>query len=290
MKYQSLQRLGIIGHPIAHTLSPAMHSAAIEELRIPFTYGVFDVVDEFLPALLASLRKNEFAGANVTIPYKERIIPLLDAVDQDALTIGAVNTIVNRNGKLTGCNTDAAGIQKSLEPFKEKIRKAPVVILGAGGGARAAAYAVSKNFSPASVRFYNRTAARAEKLSGQFRELFPGVVYDNISDEGTLRAAIAESGLIVNTTPAGMTPNIDTLPIPPGIRFSNHQIIFDIIYTPIETVLLRRAQSDGAATVNGVEMFVQQGAIAFELWTGKKFPVDVARGAVVQALTARTGI
>jgi len=290
MKSQSLQRLGIIGHPIAHTLSPAMHSAAIDELRIPFTYGVFDVVDEFLPALLASLRIVEFAGANVTIPHKVRIIPLLDAVDQDALKIGAVNTIVNRNGKLTGYNTDAAGIRKSLEPFMGKIRNAPAVVIGAGGGARAAAYAVSKNFSPASVRFYNRTAARAETLAGQFRELFPGIAYDCISDEGALRGAIAESVLIVNTTPAGMTPNSDALPIPPGIRFSNYQIILDIIYTPIETALLRRAKSDGATAVNGVEMFIHQGAIAFELWTGKKFPIDVARRAVLQALTARTGL
>ena len=123
MKSLPLQRLGIIGHPIGHSLSPAMHSAAIDELHIPFTYGVFDVVDEFLPALVASLRKVEFAGANVTIPHKERIIPLLDAVDQDAVTIGAVNTIVNHNGKLTGYNTDVAGIQMSLESFKKKSGK-----------------------------------------------------------------------------------------------------------------------------------------------------------------------
>ena len=116
------------------------------------------------------------------------------------------------------------------------------------------------------------------------------MVYETISDDDRLPAAIAEAALVVNTTPAGMTPNIDALPVPSGIRFSNHQIIFDIIYTPIETALLRKAKAEGAATINGVEMFVHQGAMAFELWTGKKFPIDTARRAVVHALTARIGL
>jgi shikimate dehydrogenase len=286
MKPQPHQRVGIIGHSIAHTLSPAMHTAAFDELRIPFTYGVFDVVDEFLPALLASLRKNGFAGANVTIPHKEHIIPLLDGVNEDATAIGAVNTIVNHEGKLTGYNTDVAGIQKALAPFKERIRGVSVVVLGAGGGARAAAYAIAKNFSPASVRLYNRTASRAGKIAYDFGKIFPGINFENVSDVQRLPAVIADSALVVNTTPAGMTPNIDAFPIPPAIRFSNHQIIFDIIYTPIETAFLHKAKADGAATVNGVEMFVRQGAKAFELWTGKPFPVDVARQAVVKALAA----
>jgi shikimate dehydrogenase len=286
MKSQPRQCVGIIGHPLAHTLSPAMHTAAFDELRLPFTYGVFDVVDEFLPALLFTLRKDRFAGANVTIPHKQRVISLLDSVGEEAATIGAVNTIVNRGGKLTGYNTDVAGIQQTLEPFRERISNLPVLILGAGGGARAAAYAISKNFSPASVRLYNRTASRAGRIADDFREVFPGIAYENVSDVHGLPAIIADSGLVVNTTPAGMTPNINVLPIPATIRFSNHQIIFDIIYTPVETALLRRAKADGAATINGVEMFVQQGAKAFELWTGKTFPIDIARQAVLKALAA----
>ena len=284
MKSQSHQRVGIIGHSIAHTLSPAMHTAAFAELRIPFTYGVFDVVDEFLPALVASMRKSGFAGANVTIPHKQRIIPWLDTVDEDAVTIGAVNTIVNHDGKFTGYNTDVTGIQQALEPFKGRIRNASVVILGAGGGARAAAYAISKNFSPASVRFYNRTPSRAGQVADDFRKMFPDIAYENLPDMRHFPAVIADSELVVNTTPAGMTPNIDGLPIPSTIRFSNHQIIFDIIYTPVETAFLRKAKADGAATINGVEMFVYQGAKAFELWTGMPFPVDVARQAVLKAL------
>jgi len=241
-------------------------------------------VDEFLPALVASMRKNGFAGANVTIPHKQRVIPWLDAVDEDAQAIGAVNTIVNHDGKFAGYNTDVAGIQQALVPFKERIRNASVVVLGAGGSARAAAYAISKNFSPASVRFYNRTSSRAGKVADDFRKIFPGIAYENVSDMRHLPAVIADSELVVNTTPAGMAPNIDALPIPSTIRFSNHQIIFDIIYTPVETAFLRRAKTDGAATINGVEMFVYQGAKAFELWTGMPFPVDVARQAVLKAL------
>jgi len=291
MKSQHHQLVGIIGHPISHTLSPAMHTAAFDALRLPFKYGVFDVIDEFLPALFASLRKNGFTGVNVTTPYKEHVIPLLDSVDENVAAIGAVNTVVNRDGRLTGYNTDVMGIQQTLEPFKERICNASVFVLGAGGGARAAVYAISKNFSPASVRLYNRTASRARAIVDQFKKIFPTVIYENVSDLKTLPALIADSVLVVNTTSLGMTPNVDTLPLPSMIRFSNQQIIFDIIYTPIETALIQKAKADGAETVNGVEMFVYQGAWAFQLWTGKPFPVDIARQAVLKALApARTDV
>ena len=286
MNSQAHQRVGIIGHSIAHTLSPAMHTAAFDKLCLPFRYGVFDVADEFLWALLAALRKNGFAGANVTIPYKERIIPLLDDVNEDAEAIGAVNTIVNHDGTLTGYNTDVAGIQQALAHLKERIRNVSVVVLGAGGGARAAAYAISKTFSPASVQLYNRTASRAGTIADDLRKIFPAIAYETISDAQRLPAVIAGSVMVVNATPVGMAPNIDALPISSAIRFSNQQIIFDIIYTPIETALLRKATADGATTINGVEMFVHQGAKAFELWTGNPFPVDVARQAVLKALNA----
>jgi shikimate dehydrogenase len=280
------RRVGIIGHPIGHTLSPAMHTAAFTELGLPFTYGVFDVTEEFLPALIASVRKNNFAGLNVTIPHKQHVIPLLDELTQDARTMGAVNTIVMNSGKLVGGNTDVDGIEQTLAHFKGRIQNASVVLLGAGGGARAAAYAIAKSFSPGCIRFYNRTTGRAEKIADEFRKIFPKMAFEVAHEHQQLSGIIAESTLIVNTTPAGMTPNIEALPIPPAIRFSNKQIIFDIIYTPVETAFLRRAKGDGAVTVNGVEMFVHQGAKAFELWTGKTFPVETARQAVLKALKA----
>jgi shikimate dehydrogenase len=277
--------VGIIGHHIAHTLSPAMHTAAFRALHLPFAYGVFDVTPEFLPALVASLRKLGCAGANVTIPHKQNVIPLLDEIQEDAAALGAVNTIVNRNGKLIGYNTDIFGVKYSLDPVREKIRNASILILGAGGGARAAVYAVSKFFSPRNVRLHNRSANRADKIVLDFQKSFPKVVYENISNSERLASALAESALVVNTTSLGMSPDIDALPLPATIPFSNQQIIFDIIYNPVETALLRRAKLHGALTINGVEMFVHQGAHAFELWTGKTFPVDRALEVVTRALS-----
>jgi len=284
MTSERIQRVGIIGHPIGHTLSPVMHTAAFNELGLPFTYGVFDVVEDFLPALFASIRKNGFTGLNVTIPHKQRVIPLLDDISADAKAMGAVNTIVNKNGTLVGYNTDVDGIEQTLSHYTGRIQNASVVILGAGGGARAAAYAIAKNFSPSTVRFHNRTASRGEKIAGEFRKEFPRITFDVVHEHQLLAGVIAESTLIVNTTPAGMAPNIEALPIPPAVRFSNKQIIFDIIYTPVETAFLRKARGDGGVTINGVEMFVHQGEKAFELWTGRAFPVETARQAVLAAL------
>jgi shikimate dehydrogenase len=198
--------------------------------------------------------------------------------------LGAVNVIVNRNGKLIGYNTDMLGIKHVLEPSEEKLRSSSVVILGAGGGARAAVYAISKFFSPRSVLVYNRSTDRAEKMTNDFKKIFPKIAYERIPGPERLATALAQSVLIMNTTSVGMKPNIDDLPLPRTITFSNQQIIFDIIYNPVETALLRLARMHGIRTINGVEMFLRQAALAFELWTGKIFPVEVAREVVLRAL------
>ena len=278
------QLIGIIGHRISHTLSPAIHTAAFRDLGLPFSYGVFDVAPDFLAPLIGSMRKNGCVGANITIPHKEAVIPLLDDLHEDAAALGAVNVIVNRNGKLTGYNTDILGIKHVLEPFKEKLRNSSVIILGAGGGARAAVYALSKFFSPRAILIYNRSADRADTIAHDFKKIFPKIMYERIPVPGRLTTALAESVLIMNTTSVGMTPNVDALPLPGTISFSNQQIIFDIIYNPVETALLRLARKHGAQTINGVEMFLQQAAHSFELWTGKIFPVEAAREIVLRSL------
>ena len=278
------QLVGIIGHHISHTLSPAIHTAAFKALNIDFSYGVFDVTPEFLASLLTSMRKSGCAGANVTIPHKQAVIPLLDEIDDGAAAIGAVNVIVNRDGKLIGYNTDMLAIKHVLEPSRGRVRDSSVVVLGAGGGARAAVYAISKFSAPRTVKISNRSGNRAEELIKDFRKIFPTIGYEGIKNNNQLAAAIAGSVLIVNTTSVGMTPDVNALPLPGSITFSNQQIIFDIIYNPVETALLRLAAKQGAQTINGVEMFLHQAAHAFKLWTGKKFPVQQAREIVLQAL------
>jgi shikimate dehydrogenase len=284
METQRVQLVGVIGHPLGHSLSPAMHSAAFKHLQLPFTYGVLDVTDEFLPAVIFSLRRCGVAGANVTVPHKERVIPLLDEVSEDASALGAVNTIVSAEGKLSGYNTDVNGLQRTLEPLRDRIRDASVLVLGAGGAARAALYAVAKGFTPGLLRVYNRTADKGNALVDKFKSLFPGTRQENVTEPRHLPTIVSESKLIINATSAGMSPNFDASPLPPEIGFSNQQIIVDIIYNPVETALLRRARAEGARTINGVEMFVQQGAKSFELWTGKIFPIDLARAVVIRAL------
>ena len=279
--------VGIIGHPIAHTLSPAMHTAAFKKLRIPFVFGVFDVTQEFLPALVKSLRTKNIAGVNVTIPHKQAVMGLLDNVTVDAAKVGAVNVIVCHDGTLTGYNTDVAGVTHSLASVRARLRGASILILGSGGGARAVAYSLSKEFSPRRIRIHNRSTERAETMAAEFQKLFPSVRFDTVADQQSFPSAITESTLIVNATSVGMSPNIDALPVPDHTIFSNQQIIFDIIYNPVETALLRKARASGAKVINGVDMLVYQGAAAFELWTGKKFPVELARSVLLDALTTK---
>ena len=287
MKLQTQQLVGIIGHPLGHTLSPAMHTAAFKHLQLPFVFGVLDVTEEILPALIAALRISRFVGASVTVPHKQHVITLLDELSDEAAALGAVNTLLLRNGRLTGHNTDIIGLQQTLLPVGSKIRGANALVLGAGGAARAVLYALSKEFAPRKIWIYNRTRERSAALLLEFQKLFPGIIFGHAVDESELRSACSDSALIVNATSLGMSPDVESSPLPSEIRFSNHQIFLDIVYNPIETVLLRRARRDGAHAINGVEMLVQQGAAAFQLWTGKAFPVDVGRRAVTEALKGR---
>jgi shikimate dehydrogenase len=284
MKKEPAIHIGIIGHPLTHTLSPALHNAAAKELHLPLVYGTLDVSNDFLPALITSLRSRKFRGANVTIPYKETVVPLLDEIKEEAASVGAVNTIVNEDGKLIGYNTDVTGIARALESVRDSLKKKSILILGAGGAARAAAYAVANHCLPDGITIFNRTKSRAENLVGHFQKLFPKIVWKCFSERERLPHEAEASTLIINATSVGMSPRSNVSPLPPETGFSNHQIIFDIIYTPLRTALLKQAETCGAATINGVEMFIHQGARAFELWTGKPLPLALARETVLKKL------
>ncbi|HTX19581.1 MAG TPA: shikimate dehydrogenase [Bacteroidota bacterium] len=284
MDSHSERLFGVLGHPLGHSLSPAMHTAVFEHLRLPYKYGLFDIAGEFLPSFIASLRRGGIAGVNITIPYKELVIPLLDSVHEDASALGAVNTIAIREGRLEGFNTDVEGIRAMLSPAAEKIAGASALVLGAGGAARALVYTLARNFAAKSIRVFNRSSEKGNRLVADFQKKFPKGDFQALGERSDLAKVVAQSSLIVNATSVGMSPKDDASPLPDEIRFSNHQIIVDIVYNPVETVLLGRAKRDGAQTIGGVEMFVHQGAGAFALWTGREFPLDVARKAVLNGL------
>ncbi|MEA3231067.1 MAG: shikimate dehydrogenase [Thermodesulfobacteriota bacterium] len=258
----------VIGDPVAHSLSPVMHNAAFDLTGINAVYVALRVTD---PAgAVAAIRTLSIAGVSVTIPHKTTVIDYLDQLDPVAETIGAVNTIVNQNGKLIGYNTDGLGAVRALAK-KISIAHKRVTIIGAGGAARAIGYAVTEQ--GARVTIANRTVQRGEALAGDLR-----------TDFLPLRDFTGNScDVVINTSPVGMHPDTDATPIDDSILRSD-MVVMDAVYNPLVTRLLRAAGRTGCITVSGADMFVYQGAAQFELWTGKPAPVDVMRIAVLSAL------
>lgn len=281
------RHLGIIGHRISHALSPAMHTAAFKKLHLDHDYGVMDVSPDMLPSLIASMRAVNFRGANVTIPYKEKVLPLLDEISEEARMIGAVNTIVNNNGRLVGYNTDAHGVYVSLAYHAEQIKNNHVVIFGAGGASRATVYAIAKFFSPKRILIVNRTLQNAQTIAEEFTPKFRLTKIVATNDNDVVLRDLDVAALIVNTTSVGMKPFTALHPLPAGAVLQPHQIVLDIVYNPIETTLLQLARTAGATAVSGVEMLLGQGAKAFELFTHQEFPVTTAREVVLKELHQR---
>ena len=273
------KQLGVIGHPLSHTVSPAFQQAALDYHAISATYSAWPTPPDRLVDTVALLRGDQYAGFNVTIPHKERLVDLVDDCSAMARNVGAVNTVVNRSGALAGYNTDAYGFIKSL---REKARFEPrgktVLLLGAGGAARAAAYALAGE-GAARLTIANRTVARAESIAEDLAGFIQRV------DVVSLDEASPEADLIVNSTSVGMARGADegrallaAVPLPPDT------LIYDMVYTPSETPLMRRAMEAGCAVAGGLWMLIYQGAAAFELWTGKQAPLDTMYRAARRAL------
>lgn len=261
---------GLIGDPVEHSLSPFMHDAAFRALGLDATYTLWRTALEEIPARIASLRRPEVLGANVTVPHKQVVMPLLDEVSETARKIGAVNTIVQVDGRLSGDNTDAYGFRRSIEVAHPDLVHDRAVVLGAGGASRAVIAALQE-MGFRSIRIANRTPARASALAEEF-----GI--DALSWERVFDDAFAETDLLVNATSLGwhdeMPIPIDTLPVLP-----DRALVMDLTYRV--TPLLRAASGRGLRTLDGLGMLVHQGARAFELWTGQPAPVDVMQAAVV---------
>ena len=249
----------IIGDPVSHSLSPSMHNAAYVSAGLPFVMAGAHVRAEGLPDALRGMRALGIRGFAVTMPHKVAILPLLDVVDPIAQTIGAVNTVVNDNGVLTGFNTDWLGILRPLERTID-LKARTVALLGAGGAAQAALYACTSE--GASVTIFNRSVEKASAIAEKFGCAVRSL--DAATDLSTF-------DIIINTTSVGMSPNLDQSPISES-AIRKHHIIFETIYAPNVTTLLKVSQIVGAQTITGLEMFLEQGVAQFQLHTGVKAP------------------
>lgn len=280
-------RLGIIGYPIGHSISPVFQQAALNHLGLDISYQAWEVAPADVGGFVRNLRKLETLGINVTLPHKEAVIPFLDEVDDWATTAGAVNTIVNRQGRLTGHNTDGTGFLRAL---REEIGFAPqgrrILVLGAGGAARGVVLALSRE-NVASLTIANRTVSRAQAMAQLATD--NGIESAAISLSGPeLDIAAQSSDLIVNCTSIGMTHGPDECESPLGsTQIPSTVLVNDLVYNPRETPLLREAKKCGARTLGGIHMLVYQGASSFEMWTGQPAPVAVMLEAALSAMESR---
>lgn len=276
---------GVMGWPIAHSISPEMQNAALRALGLDWLYVPLAVRPEDVPHAVRGLRALGFAGCNVTIPHKVAVLPLMDELTPEAIAIGAVNTIIIRDGRMTGHNTDAAGFLTDLARAGFTPAGQAALVLGAGGAARSTIYALGR--AGARVVVWNRTPQRAKALVASLASLLPDAHMDALPDDSDLPGALAAADLLVNCTSVGMTGGPPGSPLLAGLRPRRGTIVYDLVYTPALTPLLRQARSCGAKAVSGLGMLVYQGAEALALWTGQAAPVAVMERAARRALARR---
>ena len=265
---KATELFGVFGDPVAHSLSPAMHNRAFAFTGYNGVYLPFRV--EHIEPAVAAVRTLGIRGVSVTLPHKVAVMEHLDRLHPLAERIGAVNTIVNMDGVLGGYNTDCFGAVSALKHHTE-IKGKEVAIIGAGGAARAIGWGVKD--AGGNVMVVNRSVEKGEQLAGDLSATFVP-----LEKAGELTADI-----LVNTTPVGMHPHTDEIPVPAGL-FRRGVVVMDIVYTPLKTEFLKQARASGGKIIDGLTMFVLQGARQFELWTGLEAPVDAMRKAVMEQL------
>ncbi len=273
--------LGVIGHPVAHSFSPAMHNAAIAALGIDFCYVAFHVLPDRVGEALRGMRALGVRGLNVTIPHKVAVMEHLSAISEEAGAVGAVNTIsCEPDGRLTGHNTDVYGILTALRVSAGLGRlPARVVVLGAGGAGRAVVYGLGTSPDVERITLLNRTVERAERLAEDMARVTGKRIEAGPPSEQ--RRAFRDAGLVVNVTSLGMHPNVDGSPVEDPSALHPGLTVYDTVFNPLETTLMRQARTAGARAFGGLDMLVFQGARSFEIWTGLKPSPEVMKGAVI---------
>jgi shikimate dehydrogenase len=277
-----LKRLFLLGYPVAHSLSPAMQNAALKALGLDYEYGLMPVPPGGLATRVGELRGTS-AGFNVTIPHKVAVIPLLDCLDESASAVGAVNTVVNDGGRLTGYNTDCTASTRALREHYGDLGGCRVVVLGAGGVARA----VSMGLAPHAewVRILARDEAKALALGGEVHARTGATIQGGGIEDAA--ESIRAADILVNATPVGMSPNIGSSPAP-AEALHGGLLVFDLVYNPERTQLLADAEKAGARTLGGLPMLVYQGAEALRLWTGRDAPEALMMEAARSAIGGKT--
>ena len=274
---------GIIGDPIEHTMSPAMHNAAFKTLGLDYVYVPFTVKSLELKKAIEGIRGMNLRGVNVTIPHKVAVMQFLDRIDPLVEKIGAVNTIVNDGGILSGYNTDATGFLQTLHDKEIEPRDKKVLLLGAGGAARAIGNILAEENAHVTILNRRQELSWAEDLANRINLHYRADVSAGELTPENLKRALDGVDILINATSLGMSPDDDQTPVPADLLDAS-LTVFDVVYNPLQTRLLREAKTAGARTISGLEMLVWQGAIAFEKWTGIKAPIEVMHQSVLGLL------
>lgn len=269
--------VGLIGHPVEHSFSPPMHNAAFNKLNMDYVYTAFDVNPNDLKTAIVGADALNIKGFNVTIPHKIEVMKYLNEIDEVAKLIGAVNTIDFKN--LKGYNTDGIGAIKAIGEVTN-VKNKNVVIAGAGGASRAISFYLAK-YGVDQLTILNRNVEKAQKLAN---DVLDSELIDNVESDSINNMNLSDADILINTTPVGMHPNVDDVPIALAGDMHDDLVVFDAVYNPNETGLLKQAIEAGAKPVYGIKMLLYQGAESFEIWTGKKAPIDVMQEALIKYL------
>lgn len=273
--------LCVIGHPIEHSMSPTMHNAAIKALDLDYVYVAYNIHPDNLEKAVEGFKALDIKGINVTVPHKENIMKYLDEIDPIAEKIGAINTIKNENGFLRARNTDAAGAKKALLDAGCEISGKNILFLGSGGVARALCYILSEEANK--IVLSDLVEDRALKLAEEVKEKTDANIIGKKSSEGVIEAEIRNADILINATPLGMTPKVDATPIKKEF-LHNELFVFDVVYNPLQTKLMKDATDMGCKTLGGLDMLVNQGVLAFEWWTGKEPNANLMKNKIIDFL------
>ncbi len=274
----------VIGDPIAHSLSPAIHNAAYAELGLDYVYVACRVED--VKGAIAGMRAlDNFRGMSVTIPHKVEVMNHMDEIGEVDRAIGAINTVVHDPNQLVGLNTDGPGALKALVDAGVDLKDKNVLMLGAGGAARAIAFTLAWDNRLAQLKLLDIDQAMLTALTEDLKSGTQARITSDVMSDQVLADAMAVSDVIIHCTPIGMHPREEASLVPPTL-FRSGQVVFDIVYTPLETKLLADAASKGLQTISGVEMFVNQAVLQFERFTGADAPIEVMRRVVMEHLTS----